>query len=308
MRVRSRRRVIVVIAFVAAAAAALVLLTDPTLREQAEHVVRGPEAAVRPPHGAFVPDGPAGRADVWVVGDADGTEARRLAATVEAAGADRLIYLGDVYDVGTSASFDQWSRVWGAFAERTAPTPGNHDWVEAREGYDPYWRSVFGQDPPSMYRFSVGGWEILSLNSEGAHEAGSLQHRWLRRELAAPAGDCRLVFWHRPRFSAGPRGDEPSLDSFWRELGGRAQIVLSGHEHNLQRLEPQSGVRQFVVGAGGRGHHALDDADPRLAFADARHTGGLRLTLTPGRALWRFVAAGGRVLDAGSARCHTPAD
>ena len=32
---------------------------------------------------------------------------------------------------------------------------------------------------------------------------------------------------------------------------GHAQIVLSGHDHNLQRHRPQRGLTQYVVGAGG---------------------------------------------------------
>jgi hypothetical protein len=255
-------------------------------------------------HAAFVEDGPRERAVVWAFGDADDSaDAKKLAAMIARRRADRLLYLGDIYEDGRMPAFERWASVWGRFAERMAPTPGNHEWATAREGYNPYWRAIHGQDPPSAYAFTVAGWEVLSLNSEAAHGRGSAQHRWLRRAVAAPSGTCRIAFWHRPRLSAGPEPGERTLEPLWRELRGRARIVLSGHEHNLQRLTPRDGLRQFIAGAGGRGTAPLDPDHPRLAFGDTRHTGALRLTLTPRRARWAFVAADGRVLDAGALRC-----
>ena len=68
------------------------------------------------------------------------------------------------------------------------PTPGNHDWPHHATGYDPYWRKVKGRRLPHHYAFSVGGWRIISLNSETPDDAAQLA--FLRRELArarAPA-------------------------------------------------------------------------------------------------------------------------
>ena len=52
-----------------------------------------------------------------------------------------VLYLGDVYDSGTAEEFDSNYRpAYGRFDKITAPTPGNHDWPQHEEGYDPYWR------------------------------------------------------------------------------------------------------------------------------------------------------------------------
>jgi hypothetical protein len=272
--------------------------------EDVEHLLRDESEQLPPPEGELLAP-VRGRATVWVVGDADQTpDGRALAALVERSRPDRVLYLGDVYEFGNAASFRSWSRSWGRLAPRMAATPGNHDWAEASEGYAPYWGRVHGRPMPGYYALRAGGWQVLSLNSEADHGPGSEQERWLAREVRSRAGSCRLAFWHRPRYSAGPRGDDPSVNSLSRHLPGRARLLAGGHEHNLQRLRPRGGVIQFVVGAGGRGHEPVSRGDPRLAFADTERTGALRLELERGLARWTFVALGGRVLDSGSVRCR----
>lgn len=269
---------------------------------------------VREPTGAFVPSGPAGRAVVWAVGDgADGGAAgRAVAARIRAGRVDRFLYLGDVYgpDVGgfvrgdgTAADYrNRYAPLYGGLAARTAPTPGNHEWPQRGDGYEPYWRAVMGRIPPAYYRFTIAGWQVLSLNSQAPHDRGSAQLRWLARQVARP-GTCRLAFWHRPRFSAGRHGDQADIAPLWNALRGRAVLVVAGHDHDMQRFRPIDGMTQVVSGAGGHGLYGLH-RDPRLAFGDDREYGALRIDLRPGRARLRFVAAGGRVLDSSAVRCR----
>jgi hypothetical protein len=143
---------------------------------------------------------------------------------------------------------------------------------------------------------------VLSLNSEAPHERGSAQVRWLRRALRRPA-DCRLAIWHRPRFSAGPHGDQPDLEPIWAALRGRAAVVLGGHDHDLQRMRPIGGTVQLVSGAGGRALYAVDESDRRLAFSDDEHFGAYRLSLYPDRVEAVARSAGGRELDRTTISC-----
>jgi hypothetical protein len=115
-------------------------------------------------------------------------------------------------------------------------------------------------------------------------------------------GNCRIAFWHRPRFSAALHGDAEDMEPIWQQLAARA--VLSGHDHDMQRLTPAGGITRFVSGAGGHGLYEIDRADPRLQFADDRHYGALRLRLGHERMRWRFVSAAGRVLDRGALGCR----
>jgi hypothetical protein len=145
---------------------------------------------------------------------------------------------------------------------------------------------------------------VLSLNSEAPHDRGSAQERWLRERLRAP-GDCRIAFWHRPRYSASTdHGDQSDMAPLWNDLRGHAAIALAGHEHDMQRFKPIDGITEFVSGAGGKSHYGIRDSDRRLAFGNDRDDGALRVTLRPGTAAYAFVTADGRVLDHGSIPCH----
>lgn len=250
------------------------------------------------------PDAPA---SVWAVGDgADGSPAaRELARRIEDAAPDRVLYLGDVYPEGAAGDFrDNYATVYGGLAERTAPTPGNHEWPRHPQGYDRYWRGVTKAPIPPWYAFRIGGWQVLSLNSEADHSAGSPQLTWLRRQLAdAKPGTCRIAFWHRPRFSAGRHGDQADTAPLWNAVKGRAFLVLNGHDHDLQRFKPVDGTVELVAGAGGHGLYEVDPDRDGLAFSNDETYGALRLELSPGHVTARFVAADGRTLDTSSGTC-----
>lgn len=246
------------------------------------------------------------RAVVWAVGDgADGgSKAKALADRIASDRPDHFLYLGDVYDDGTAEEFERnYRSVYGRLDRITAPTPGNHEWSNAEEGFGPYWRRAKGRALPSYYSFRAGGWQLLSLNSEAPHDEDSAQVRWLRRAVAEP-GTCRLAFWHRARFSAGKHGDQDDVAPLWDALRGKAAIVAAAHDHDMQRLHPIDGITQFVSGAGGRSHYEIDDADPRLAFANDRDDGALRLDLRPGVVDYAFVSSSGQTLDSGTVRCR----
>jgi hypothetical protein len=233
-----------------------------------------------------------------------GAEAKKLAGRIARSRVDRFLYLGDVYASGTASDYERhYAPVYGRLASITAPTPGNHEWPNHRRGYDPYWKAVTGRAPPAYYAFTIGGWQILSLNSETSHGARSAQLEWLRGQLAR-AGTCRLAFWHRPRYSAGVvHGDQEDVQPFWDALRGHARIVVNGHEHDMQRLS-RGGIVELVSGAGGESLYHVDPDYPGLAFGNDGTFGALRLELQPGLARFAFVARSGRVLDSGTVRCR----
>jgi hypothetical protein len=243
---------------------------------------------------------------VWAVGDgADGSAAsRRVAARIASDRPDRVLYLGDVYESGTAREFrEHFAPIYGRLGRRMAPTPGNHDWPAHRSGYDPYWRSVTGAPARHHYGFEIGGWHVLSLNSETPADPGQL--RWLRRRLRRASGACTIAFWHRPRFSAGRHGDQADVAPLWNAVRGRAKIVLSGHDHDMQRLLPRGGTTQIVAGAGGHGRREVDESDRRLAFSNDQVDGALRIRLRPRAAELAFVAVDGSSLDRTIVPCET---
>lgn len=256
--------------------------------------------------GPFVISGGPGRATVWAIGDAGhlGERERDVARLIAGATPDRLLYLGDVYERGTAKEFRAYDALYGTLAPLTAPTPGNHEWPNHETGYDRYWATRKGRKPPLHYSFELAGWKIISLNSQIFGDQAKEQVEWLKRKVAAP-GDCRIAFWHEPRYSAGTiHGDEPDIEPLWQALKGKAALVLNAHEHNMQRFEPIDGIVEVISGAGGHGdRYPVDEDDVRPAFADDDHDGALRLRLSRERAELDFVSTEGEVLDSSVVRC-----
>ena len=95
------------------------------------------------------------------------------------------------------------------------------------------------------------------------------------------------------------------MDPFWqvmREHG--ADIVLNGHDHDYERVQAD-GIREFVVGTGGKSHYPFPN-DP-LPTTEARNDstyGLLWLTLGDGTYQWQFVGLGDTgFTDSGSGEC-----
>ncbi len=241
---------------------------------------------------------------MWAVGDGTASpQSAQLVRTIEASKPRHLLYLGDVYEDGTAREFrTNFDATYGRLARITSPTLGNHESAAADDGYRPYWSRAKGRPVEDFYALLAGRWQILSLNSEIAHDPASAQVRWLREQVSG-GGTCRIAFWHRPRFSAGRHGDNPDVAPLWRALRGRARIVLGAHDHDSQRLKPRAGITSFVAGAGGRDLYEVDHDDPRLAFSDDKTFAALRIVLRDRVADLAFVAADGRVLDRSRVRC-----
>ena len=296
---RLKTAVIAALAVVAVVTAAVVLAEEKT-----EDVATLEAAELRPPTGEWIPSVPGATATVWAVGDAEGPGLADVARLIRRADPDRILYVGDVYPKGSRDDFARWAKPWGHLVRRMAPTPGNHEWAAAREGYEPFWRKVTGEKPPTYYSFKAGGWEVLSLNTE--HSEWRPAKKWIKDKVEA-GGDCRIAFWHRPPYSAGKYKDGDRVArEFWQALRGGARIVVNGHDHNMQRLRRRDRRTQFISGAGGRHRYDVDEGDQILAFGDDQHFGALRLRLSQGFAEWRFVATNGRVLDSGSLDCRAP--
>jgi len=264
----------------------------------------GPSETAR----AWMPSRTKPRSIVWAVGDAadGGSAGEGVAAMIAMHRVDRLLYLGDVYENGTAAEFQSYYRpLYGRLDRLTAPTIGNHEWPNVATGYVPYWTRARGRPPPFWYAFAVSGWQLISLNANAPSVTSPQQLNWLRTEIQRTPGygDCRIAFTHQPFMSAGLHGDLSALRPTFDELVGHASIWISGHDHDMQRLRPASGITQLVDGAGGNDLYPVNRDDPRIAFFDDTHHGALRLQLRPGRAVISFLAMDGSVLDRSAVGC-----
>ncbi|MGI8791913.1 MAG: metallophosphoesterase family protein [Acidimicrobiales bacterium] len=244
------------------------------------------------------------------------------AALVDQLNPDVIALAGDVqYDRGETANFKaSFDRTWGRFADRLRPAPGNHDFATpGGAGYFDYFASrgvSAGDRGKGWYRYQVGAWEVFALNSNCALvgcDEGSEQLAWLTGELAASTAACTLAYWHHPRFSSGLPGDSLAVAPLFEALhAAGADVVVSGHDHDHERFGPrlptgaldqQDGIRQFVVGTGGRSLYPIPVVHGLSEARVVNEFGVVELTLSPGSYRWRFVGLG-TGSDEGEAPCR----
>ena len=242
-----------------------------------------------------------------------GCRFKETSDVVASIGPDAVLPLGDnQYQNGSLANYQSvYDPTWGRFRSISHPAPGNHDYdTPGATGYFTYFGS---QAPAPYYSFDLGAWHLISLNSEISKDGGSAQEVWLRQDLATTDKECVLAYWHRPRFSSGPSGGTPTMEPLYRALRDNdVEVLLTAHDHLYERFAPQdavgnadpSGVRQFVVGTGGKSRHSAQIVKPNSEVWGSAY-GALKLTLRQGAFDWRFVAIPtSSFTDSGSDTCH----
>ena len=215
----------------------------------------------------------------------------------------------NAYEDGTLAQFlTCYDPTWGAFRDRTRPTPGNHDYhTPGAEGYFTYFGSGAGEPGMGWYAYDLGEWRIYALNSNcsevGGCGAGSAQRAWLKDDLAANPRRCVLAYWHHPRFSSGFHGNSPSVKGFWTALyEAGADVIINGHDHDYERFAKQKpsgarasdGIREFVVGTGGDDRRPFASTKANSQVRNASTWGVLKLTLHATSYDFEFVPQAGK--------------
>lgn len=235
--------------------------------------------------------------------------------------------LGDLaYEAGSPDNFEFcYGPTWGRFKDRTKPAIGNHEYVNpTAHGYFDYWKAQAGPRGKAYYSYDLGAWHIVVLNTnckipgvEGCG-AGSPQEQWLKEDLAKHPNACILAYGHHPLASSGifkKHAIHPELKPLWQDLyDAHADLVLAGHEHSYERFapidpdgnaDPKNGIREIVAGMGGRSHDPLGSALPGSEVRNWETFGVLKLTLSPGKYTWEFIAEPGKTFrDSGSGTCH----
>jgi hypothetical protein len=233
-----------------------------------------------------------------------------------------VLPLGDEqYENGALADFQAvYDTTWGRALGKTHPVPGNHEYASGANGagYFAYFGSRAGQPGKGWYSFNIGKWHLIALNANCSHIHGcgpsSPQMTWLRNDLNAHHPACTLAFWHQARFSSGPEGNLADYDAFWKVLySHHVDVVLSAHNHVYERYalqtpaqarDPQHGIREFVVGTGGKSLDPFTGPFTNGQFRQNTQFGVLKLTLHGQRYDWRFVSTTNGVLDSGQTDCH----
>jgi predicted phosphodiesterase len=191
--------------------------------------------------------------------------------------------------------------------------PGNHEFEVATLLEDvPYYFHVFppildetrglrGSDGLREYfRFSVGDYQFILLNSQAFYGSGErdAQTGWLEEQLKDQSVRHSIIVTHIPPFTSGKyEKDGGPLRSRWVPLfeASNVRLVLSGHDHNYQRLEV-NGITYVVSGGGSTSLYPLSLAHPNAKVFE-RRSHFVLLELYRDRIELISIARGGEVLD-----------
>ncbi|MDQ4144044.1 MAG: DNRLRE domain-containing protein [Actinomycetota bacterium] len=236
----------------------------------------------------------------------------------------RVLTLGDnQYERGEISKFQRsYDTTWGRVKSITRPAVGNHEW-DTREalGHFAYFGGAAGAgNGIYYYSYDLGSWHIIALDSTckkvlGGCGVGSPQEQWLRNDLSTHSASCTLAYWHHPRFDSSFLGGRAELGAFWQDLYDfGADVVLTSHAHNYQRLLPlnpegepdaERGIREFIVGTGGKDHGGFQTTRSTVEVRNTGTFGVLFLTLEEGGYSWEFVPEKGEeFVDSGRGQCH----
>ncbi len=256
------RRLVAGISLALAATAAL------WARGEADSRECRPQSAVPPRQGgaAYLDFAAAGD-----TGSGNGRQAAVAAALGRYASTQPLgfvLLLGDnFYEDGVSSTDDpQWQRKFERMYDPSAlnvpfyAVLGNHDYRKNAQAQVDYTDSGHGSRwrMPSRY-YTVTCTladgtrvELFALDTNGL-ASDAAQKAWLASALDASTARWKIVFGHHPVYSNGHHGNSPALiEALAPILSGRADAYISGHDHDLQILQAEGGVRYVVSGAGSR--------------------------------------------------------
>ena len=252
-----------------------------------------------------------------------------------------VLPLGDIqYEFGDLGEFmARYDPSWGRLKAITRPVPGNHEYGDSDPagcgfacGYWDYFNGPGQRNGPAgergkgWYAFDQGTWRLYALNTnctrgqEPSCAVGSEQWNWLKADLEANPRSCTLMYMHHPMFTSDTRPfDTPAIRAALRPLwdlfyANRGDVVLAGHSHFYERYapqdpagrpDPQRGIRQIIVGTGGRSVYGFGAVEPNSEVRDGRTIGVLGMSLHRGAYSWRFIHEAGRTFtDWGASRCH----
>jgi hypothetical protein len=271
------------------------------------------------PHILAVGDGPSNEATSNVM-------ANRIAAVDPAL----FLFLGDIYETGTftenrnaygvsNIDHPGQGTLWGATADTTQPTLGNHEKVNIPAWMD-YWHGH-----PVYTSWTWGGVLFLDLNSSQNMTVAHAEYDYAQSVLNNPGNPaCIVAMYHEPAVTSNTTIASNESD-MWKLLANNGvDLVLNGHQHNMQEYKPldanftagtqNAHMVQLISGAGGHAFGSNSKVLPgaRIAWSKGKTAGLLDLTLDGARngnaatgISWQWQDVNGTDLHDGSVDCGT---
>jgi tartrate-resistant acid phosphatase type 5 len=225
-------------------------------------------------------------------------------------GCDFGLMLGDnFYPAGVRSIADpqfaeKFEKPYGGLGIPLFVILGEHDWGRKGKMYN--WQaqidyskqSTLWHMPSDVYSITVADIQILALNTNSLPDSRE-QIAWLSDEIDKSKARWKLVMGHKPIYSYGYHGDvDFMIADVLPLLCGKADLYLSGHEHNEQFLRAECGMPLLVSGSAGklrpdkiRGPHSLFASD-ELGFSYLQVKDkelNVQIVSTEGAIMYEFV-------------------
>jgi predicted phosphodiesterase len=178
---------------------------------------------------------------------------KRLAASREKFPFEFVVMMGDNLYGGESPKdfVEKFEKPYKAVLDagvKFYASLGNHDDASRQISYE-----KFNMGGKHYYSFKPkNGVRFFSLDTNYMDKK---QLDWLEGELKTSLSDWKIVFFHHPIYSSGEKhGSNVELRSTLEPLMVKygVDVVLSGHEHFYERIQPQKRINYFIVGSSGK--------------------------------------------------------
>jgi len=269
------------------------------------------QALTPAPSATLLPEGYLRFAVIGDYGSGDQAEAD-VAALVKSWNPDFIVTVGDNnYPLGAASTIDENIGKYyheyiypyvggygaGASSNRFFPALGNHDWNTGNiQAYLDYFTLPNNE---RYYDFTQGPLHFFMLDSDPREPDGdgstSTQALWLQNQLAASTSPWNIVVLHHAPYSSGTEhGSQVQLQ--WPFADWGADVVLSGHEHEYERLLA-NGMPYIVNGSGGA---SLYEFGAPLAESQVRYNddyGALLVEANADQMTFKFYSRTGLLVD-----------
>jgi hypothetical protein len=225
---------------------------------------------------------------------------------------DFIITLGDNnYELGADSTIDTnigqyfYDYIYpykgnygsGSTVNRFFPSLGNHDLYT--DSANPYFNYFELPGNERYYDFIQGNVHCFVINSDSSEIDGidenSIQASWLKIALQNSSQQMwKIIYFHHPPYSSGPHGSNVYMRWPFKQWG--AHIVLSGHEHNYERLYSDS-VTYFINGLGGKSIYTFLEPIPESITRYCDNYGAMLIESFQTELICKFMNIDGVLID-----------
>ena len=173
---------------------------------------------------------------------------------------------------------------------------GNHDDPKQR-----FYKN-FNMGGERYYTFKAphAGVRFFALDSNYMDKP---QLEWLEKELQASGADWKICFFHHPLYSSGKKhGPSEELRTALEPVLVKhgVDLVLQGHEHFYERIEPQNGIHYFISGAAGQLRRSNIGSSGITAHGFDQDLHFMLVEISGDELYFQTVSRGGKTVDSGS--------